>query len=245
MLLLALFLVAADAVSPITAAGVEEPLGFDWPKEKREAPASETFKNLKVLGDVQSIRLMAAMQSMRGSLGETCLSCHLTQQKDFASDEKKPKLVAREMIRMTNQIDRDWFAGKVRVTCWTCHRGEPQPPIGSFGKTLPEHFAKLSPAKLALPAAKMFKDVRELKGFDAKNFALMMGYFASELGVKCTHCHDEKDFAKSTPKKERAREMLRMTNAIAGYFPKDDSPVGCGTCHRGQTEPPRIAEDLR
>jgi photosynthetic reaction center cytochrome c subunit len=234
----------SDLVSPITAAGVEEPKGFDWPQEKRDQPASKNFKNLKVLGDVSSIRLMAAMQSMRANLGETCLNCHLTESKNFASDEKKPKEIARAMIRMTNELDEKGFDGKPRVTCWTCHRGEPEPARGGFSRHLPEHFEKLSAAKLAQPAEKVFHDVRELKGMDARNFGLMMGYFSSELGVKCTHCHEEHDFAKDTPKKTRAREMLRLTNLAAAYFPKDDSPVGCGTCHRGQPEPLRVPDEV-
>ncbi len=92
------------------------------------------------------------------------------------------------------------------MTCWTCHRGEEKPPPGAWSKELPETFARLSPEQLAEPAEQVFKDVRGLQGMDARNFGLIMGGFNRELGVKCTHCHQEGDFAADAPKKMRARE---------------------------------------
>jgi len=232
----------ADLVSPITAAGSEVPLALDW-ADKGEQPASTLFKNVKVLGAVSGDRFMAAMQSMRANLDVKCATCHLVAEKDFASDEKKEKRRAREMIRMNEEINRRTFGGKVRVTCWTCHRGEEEPPKISFSKELPELFAKMPAAELSKKAEAAFKDIRQLQGMDVRNFGLIMGWFAREMGAKCTHCHDEKDFAADTPKKTRAREMLEMTSYIAsGYF-GNDSPVGCGTCHRGRAEPPRTPAD--
>src|SRR5579862_1222804 len=52
-----------DLATPITAAGVEEPVGMSWPRGVAEQPASTTFKNVKVLGSLSSERFMAAMQS--------------------------------------------------------------------------------------------------------------------------------------------------------------------------------------
>src|SRR3954462_1818753 len=234
-----------DLASPITAAGMEPPAGPARPPEGRPRPASKTVKNVKLLGDLTSERFMAAMQSMRANLGQKCAMCHLVAEKDFPSDEKKEKLRARDMIRMTAEIDRRTFEGKNRVTCFTCHRGEEEPPKMNFNQALPKPFLRLSPEQLKLPAEQVFKDVRELKGTDAKNFGLIMGWFAQELGVQCTHCHVDGDFVKDTPKKTRAREMLQMAGYIGKeFYPPNDSPVGCGTCHRGHAEPPRTAKDI-
>jgi Photosynthetic reaction centre cytochrome C subunit len=235
----------ADLAAPITAAGVETPVGLDWTPEIAAQPASATFKNVKVLGAVSSARFMAAMQSLRADLGEKCDACHLVEQKDFASDEKKPKQRARDMIRMTDEIDTRTFGGKSRVTCWTCHRGELQPKTPPFPRDLHEPFARLSEEELEKPAEQVFKDVRELKGMKARQFGLLMGWFSSQLGVKCSHCHDEAGFEKDTPKKTRAREMLQMTSYVAAdWYNTNDSPIGCGTCHRGNPEPPRTSRDL-
>jgi photosynthetic reaction center cytochrome c subunit len=232
----------SDLASPITAAGTEAPVGLDW-GTKGQQPAAELFQNVKVLGALPGNRFMAAMQSMQANLGFKCGACHVAAEKDFASDAKEEKRKAREMIRMNEEINRRTFGGKVRVTCWTCHRGDEEPPKMAFSKELPEPFAKMPPEQLAKKAEAVFKDVRQLQGMDARNFGLIMGWFAREMGGKCSHCHDEKDFAADTPKKARAREMLQMTSYIAdGYF-AGNSPVGCDTCHRGSPAPPRKPAD--
>ena len=232
----------ADLVSPITANGSETPAGLDW-GEKGDQPASTIFKNVKLLGGLTGNRFMAGMQSMKPSLGVKCPACHLVKEKDFASDEKKEKRKAREMIRMNEEINRRTFKGEVRVTCWTCHRGDEEPKSRPFAKELPPELAKIPPEKLQQPAEKVFKDVRQLAGMDARNFALIMAWFSRELGVKCAHCHVEEDFAADTPKKTRAREMLEMTGYIGSGYYDNNSPVACGTCHNGQAVPPRTSRD--
>ena len=235
-----------DLASPITAAGTEAPVGLDWTPEVRAQAAKNTFKNTKVLGDLSSERFMAAMQSMRANLGQKCAMCHLVDRKDFASDTRPEKRRARDMIRMTAEIDRVTFDDHLAVTCFTCHRGEEKPPKMAIPTQLPAGFAQhLTPEQLRQPALKVFRDVRMLGGMDARNFGLIMGWFAQELGVKCTHCHLEGDFAADTPKKTRARQMLEMTDWIAkGYYHGNDSPIGCGTCHRGRITPARTPKDI-
>ncbi len=232
----------ADLVSPITAAGNEVALGLDW-GEKGELPASILYQNVKLLGTLSGNRFMAAMQSMRPNLGQRCGECHLVERQDFASDAKPEKQRSRDMIRMNDEINRRTFGGRVRVTCWTCHRGEEKPPLIAFSKELPDPFSKMPPEQLAKKAEEAFKDVRELQGMDVRNFGLLMGWFAREMGGKCTHCHLEGDFAADTPKKARARQMLQMTSWIAKEYYGNDSPVGCDTCHRGSPSPLRTPPD--
>jgi tetratricopeptide (TPR) repeat protein len=79
-----------------------------------------------------------------------------------------------------------------------------------------------------------------------------MRQWATELGVRCHHCHvgpedlQGMDFATDEkPTKRAAREMIRMVQAInAGplkALPPRAEPrqtVGCGNCHRGAPRPP-------
>jgi len=229
-----------DLVSPITAAGSETPVGLDW-GEKGNQPAATLFKNVKLLGSLTGNRMMAGMQSMRANLGQKCAMCHLVEQKDFASDARKEKLRARDMIRMTEEINRRTFDGRTQVTCWMCHRGNEEPEKRPFSKELPEGFAKRHADKLDQPVEKVFHDLRILNGMNVRTFGQIMGWFSRELGVKCTHCHQETDFAADTPKKTRARQMLEMTGYLGDgrYYPKGNSPVGCGTCHQGNAVPQR------
>lgn len=73
----------------------------------------------------------------------------------------------------------------------------------------------------------------------------IMRSFNEALGVQCTYCHVQGDFAADTnPKKEMARKMIAMVRLIdtsfpsgAGVFPEGYHEVDCSTCHRGNVKP--------
>jgi Photosynthetic reaction centre cytochrome C subunit len=77
----------------------------------------------------------------------------------------------------------------------------------------------------------------------------VMQSFNEALGVKCTFCHVEGDFAADTnPNKEMARKMIAMVRLIdtsfpssAGVFPAGYHEVDCSTCHRGNEKPETMA----
>ncbi len=80
----------------------------------------------------------AAMRSFAVGLGVRCQFCHVGEEGmplerfDFASDEKRTKLVARQMMRMVQEINRrlDTIPGHtvgLEVSCATCHRGVNKP----------------------------------------------------------------------------------------------------------------------
>lgn len=85
------------------------------------------------------IQVVGQMRNFAGDLGVRCQFCHVGQegqpleQFDFASDEKRTKLVARQMMRMVQEINRrvDSLPGRtapaLQVTCGTCHRGVSRP----------------------------------------------------------------------------------------------------------------------
>ena len=87
------------------------------------------------------------MELFRSALGVECNFCHVAgedQEKghngDRQSDANPKKLIARDMIRMTKQINEALTGSaaypdeKNIVTCWTCHRGNhiplTAPPAG-------------------------------------------------------------------------------------------------------------------
>ena len=72
---------------------------------------------------------------------------------------------------------------------------------------------------------------------------MTMRSFTAALGVQCTYCHVQGDFASDdNPKKNVARMMLTMARQINMNFPDGKRHVSCYTCHRGAemplTEPP-------
>ena len=100
------------------------------------------FKNLKILKkDISPDDLDKVMHGFTDALGVKCDFCHAPakdgeQHPDFASDEKPEKSIARQMIKMTNKINKKFFHGKSKVgdadavmavMCETCHHGTPHP----------------------------------------------------------------------------------------------------------------------
>ena len=76
-----------------------------------------------------------------------------------------------------------------------------------------------------------------------------MRAFAAALGVECIHCHVgtmQERSKDDNPKKNVARQMIRMTNAINADMlkgvgdptaPGAPAKVTCFTCHRGAIKP--------
>lgn len=85
------------------------------------------------------INVIGIMRNFAGDLGVRCQFCHVGQegqpleQFDFVSDEKRNKLVARQMMRMLAEINRrlDTIPERghpnIVATCATCHRGVSRP----------------------------------------------------------------------------------------------------------------------
>jgi len=68
-----------------------------------------------------------------------------------------------------------------------------------------------------------------------------MAGFRAGLGVMCTYCHIQGDFASDeNPKKNIARAMIGMVGEINSKFPDGKAHVSCYTCHRGETEPKMV-----
>ena len=112
-------------------------------------------------------QVLGAMRNFTGSLGVRCQFCHVGQegqqlgQFDFASDEKRTKLVARQMMLMTQEINRrvDTLPGRatpgLQVTCTTCHRGVSRPaPLA----TVMSEIGTLSGADSAVRAYKALRN---------------------------------------------------------------------------------------
>ncbi|HVO99538.1 MAG TPA: c-type cytochrome [Bryobacteraceae bacterium] len=100
------------------------------PQDKGQHPPP---KNLQVLtpDELHS----GVMQKYAAALGGKCQICHV--QGDFASDENPHKKIARDMIKMTKEINAKFPDGKEHVTCYTCHRGSHEPAMAPPADTKP------------------------------------------------------------------------------------------------------------
>src|SRR6266699_3832057 len=102
----------------------------------------DSLINVKVIPkNTPVMNVVGIMRNFAGALGVRCQFCHVGQegqplgQFDFAKDEKRTKLTARQMMRMVEEINRrldtlpehEKMTSHVEVTCNTCHRGVSRP----------------------------------------------------------------------------------------------------------------------
>jgi len=92
--------------------------------------SENVFKNIQVLKGIPADEFMDVMGMFSASLGYDCVSCHSS---DLYNDRAAFAVAtpaiqkARQMIVMMNTINRTYFGGQPRMSCFTCHRGQNQP----------------------------------------------------------------------------------------------------------------------
>src|SRR5262245_41456635 len=104
----------------------------------------DSLINTKVIPhNTPVMQVIGTMRNITFALGVRCQFCHVGEEGmpierfDFAKDEKPTKLVARQMMRMVEDINRrldtlpehdhEHHGQRVQVTCATCHRGISRP----------------------------------------------------------------------------------------------------------------------
>lgn len=99
--------------------------GAQQPASPKVKTAKQQFKNIRVLKNLPANQLNPAMHMLEGDLGVTCGFCHIVDK--WEKDDLKPKATARKMMIMMMALNKNNFDGKQMVTCYTCHRGSPDP----------------------------------------------------------------------------------------------------------------------
>lgn len=130
------------------------------------------WENLHILPkDISEDGLDSVMHHFTRSLGVKCSYCHVYNKEadkmEFASDAKPEKLIARKMMLMTIDINKNHFVEIEKmmdsttmaptdtlnvkymlsaVTCYTCHHGEPHAELKPPPKK-EDHHLKPPPEK--------------------------------------------------------------------------------------------------
>jgi photosynthetic reaction center cytochrome c subunit len=89
------------------------------------------FKNIQVLKGIPVDEFMGTMGLFSAALSFCCKDCHTgagTSNPKWEDDPPK-KVMARRMVQMVRNLNRDNFNGRQVVTCWTCHRGGQNPAV--------------------------------------------------------------------------------------------------------------------
>ena len=121
---------AASATTVVVLIGIGLALAQPAPQEK-PLLAEQAFKNIQVFKGLPVDDFMETMGIMAASLDFDCSDCHVgagTDQVDWAADTSR-KQMARLMVTMVANINKNNFGGRQVVTCWTCHRNRDKPLI--------------------------------------------------------------------------------------------------------------------
>ncbi len=94
------------------------------------AITDNTFKNVMLLKGIPVDTFLDAMGMFANAMGNDCTYCHASgaalDRDAFAVATPRIQR-ARQMIVMMNAINKQYFGGQPRVTCFTCHGGNQSP----------------------------------------------------------------------------------------------------------------------
>jgi photosynthetic reaction center cytochrome c subunit len=103
--------------------------------------------------------------------------------------------------------------------------------------------AQPAPGSRPLLAEEAFKNVQVLNGTSVAEFMDIMGLFSASLGLNCIHCHVNESlthwekFAEDVPRKQIARQMVSMVDAINKTQFGGRRVLTCYSCDRGSIQP--------
>ncbi|HUL51435.1 MAG TPA: photosynthetic reaction center cytochrome c subunit family protein [Candidatus Nitrosotalea sp.] len=107
--------------------------------------AEQRFKNVQLLKGISVQEFMETMGFFAAATNMTCTVCHGDESAgnwDKYADEPPLKKTARRMMLMVDALNKNYFAGARRVTCYTCHRNSAVPKVTP---TLAEQYASPPP----------------------------------------------------------------------------------------------------
>lgn len=89
--------------------------------------AGQKFKSIKVLTDMPADEMGKVMNMMSASLGVDCKFCHASNEADFEKEGFENKDTARQMLKMTFELNKNYFDGRPEINCNSCHQGKSHP----------------------------------------------------------------------------------------------------------------------
>jgi Photosynthetic reaction centre cytochrome C subunit len=204
---IALSLAASGAILvmglSISASPGEAQTHWSWP---------DKGKNLKVLPkDSSPDKLRAVMTGFTRSLGVRCSYCHVGEEGkpldtyDFVSDKNSKKNVARGMLKMLGDVNKDLKkiqpekAERVNMWCHTCHHGRPLP------MTLAEELTRVYTAGGADTTVARYRALRD-RFYGSASYDFHEGSLL--------------DVADAALQKKDARGAISILNLDAEFFPE-------------------------
>jgi outer membrane lipoprotein-sorting protein len=100
----------------------------------QEAPliSDQYFKNVQVLKGLPVDEFLETMGMFAASTGMNCTDCHIPESGgswERYADDNQLKRTTRGMVAMVTALNKTYFGGQQRVTCYSCHNGNRRPKV--------------------------------------------------------------------------------------------------------------------
>jgi len=145
--------------------------------------SDDIFKSVQILKGIPVDTFFESMGMFASAMGNDCTFCHV---KDAYFDKTAfaqvtPRMQrARQMLTMMSDLNDRYFAGRTRVTCFTCHRGS-QAPVSEpdlsiqYGEPYEDPNARDFPVETRVTADQLFDKYIQWTG-GAQNVARLTSY---------------------------------------------------------------------
>jgi hypothetical protein len=100
------------------------------PPAERVPLTDDVFKTVTLLRGIPVDTFFDAMGMFANAMGNDCTFCHASKayfDKSLFAEPTPRIQKARQMIVMVNALNKQYFGGQTRVTCFTCHQGSNAP----------------------------------------------------------------------------------------------------------------------
>ncbi|HVE55321.1 MAG TPA: c-type cytochrome [Pyrinomonadaceae bacterium] len=95
--------------------------------QTKSETAGQKFKSIKVLNEMPADQMGKVMNMMAASLGVNCKFCHASNDGDYEKEGFEHKDAARQMLKMTFEMNKNYFEGRPEINCNSCHQGKSHP----------------------------------------------------------------------------------------------------------------------
>ena len=93
-----------------------------------EKTIDQTHKDIRALKGLPDAQLTPIMNYFNAALGVQCTFCHVRENNAMAFDkDHEHKTIARGMIKLVQDTNKNNFDGRTVVSCYTCHQGRALP----------------------------------------------------------------------------------------------------------------------
>jgi hypothetical protein len=215
----------------------------------------EVFKSIQILKGIPVDTFFETMGMFASAMGNDCTFCHVKEAyfDKTAFAQVTPKMQrARQMLTMMGELNERYFAGRTRVTCFTCHggsntpRSEPDLAL-QYGEAVEDPNARDFPVETRVPPEQILdKFIQVIGGADRVSKLTSFSARGMYSGFDTAQEKVPVDLFAKAPNQQTMVVHLatgastRTFDGRSGWFAGPDQPVPLLTLTEGNLDRARL-----